>query len=170
MLRRNLVQEQLSRAYIRAVSARAGCVVNDISPDYGIDLELRYLTSLPDGRLHDLGRCVGIQAKATTRAELVDTFVQYDLEARAYQNLTARCGSPRILVLYTMPEDDAAWLEADERQLVLRTGAYWHHLRGSPGTENERTVRIRIPRTQRFDVDAVQGPLMALATRRKPSR
>lgn len=166
MLPRANIQEQLSLAYVQAISALAGCVV-DRPIDYGVDLWLGYLTRMNDGGRRDFGHKIGIQAKATTDAEVSGTLVRYALEAKAYRDLTASRGLPRILVLYVMPKGEEQWAQATEDELILRRCAYWEYLRGRAPSDNQSSVTIEIPRSRRFDVAAVQGPLRKLAMQRR---
>lgn len=165
MLPRQNVQELLSLAYIRAVSALAGCICHT-PPDFGVDLWVGYL-SMRDGERRDLGHHLGIQAKATTRAIVAEDHIAYDLDVKAYRDLRSSAGLPRILVLYVMPEAEQEWLDLSEDHLSLRRCAYWQYLGGSAATENGASIRIAIPRANRFDVDALRGPLRRLATTRR---
>jgi hypothetical protein len=161
------IQEELSLAYIHAVSARAGCIFH-APPDFGVDRWIGFLTSM-GGERRDLGHHVGVQAKATMRADVSRTHVTYDLDAKNYRDLALPEGLPRILVLFVMPPDEAEWLKLTDDELVLRRCAYWMHLRGRPPTTNREKVRVSIPRANRFDVDALSGPLKRLATDRRLS-
>jgi len=165
MLPTNRIQEDLGNAYLRAVCARPGCTVQTPT-DFGVDLCVGFLTSL-DGERRDLGHLLGIQAKTTTRAVLRETEVVYDLALKNYRDLVVRTGYPRVLVVLVLPDDERAWLEQSEDQLVLRHCAYWEFLRGRDASQNVRSVRVAIPRARRFDVAALHGPLRHLATTRR---
>jgi hypothetical protein len=67
---------------------------------------------------------------------------------------SVRC--PRILVLLVLPEDEAAWTEQSEDDLLLRRCAYWRSLKGSVPTANTTTIRVAIPGANIFSVDALQ--------------
>ena len=112
MLPRNMRQEALSRAYVRAIAAQAGVVCVDATQDFGIDLYLRAVT-FQDRRYSDIGPELDVQLKSATRAEMGDTEVIYDLEVRSDNLLREDLvpGWPRILVLLVLPEDEAQWLE-----------------------------------------------------------
>jgi hypothetical protein len=51
MLPRNQRQEVLSRAYVRAATARAGVLCFDSTQDFGIDLFLRAVTARKEASL-----------------------------------------------------------------------------------------------------------------------
>jgi hypothetical protein len=145
----------LSRAYVRAVAARAGVICADSAQDFGIDLFLRAVTAR-NGGFADTGPQL-VQLKSSTRAELRDPQVIHDLEVRAYDVLRpATAGvTPRVLVLLVLPEDESQWLTQTVDELILRRCAYWHSLRGAEPTTSHTTILIAIPRAQVFSADAV---------------
>ncbi len=162
MLPRGAIQEALSHAYVDAVCARAGSIYRRTWPDFGIDGRLSYV-SLFAGRPWEPGIEVALQVKATTRASLRETEVRFELDADAYRELASDEGMPRILVVYVMPDDEALWMEQTDESLSLRQCAWWTLLRGSPRSDNRRSIRVSLSTRNRFDVAAVQGPLRHLA-------
>lgn len=154
----------MSRAYVRAVAARAGIICCDAGPDLGVDLFLRAV-EVRDQQYWDSGPQLDVQLKSTTRAELHAGEVVYDLELRAYdllrQQMVCR---PCILVLLVLPEEEAQWLTQSPEELVLRRCAFWLSLRGASPTTNLTTVRITIPRRNVFSAEAL-GRLLDEARR-----
>jgi hypothetical protein len=147
------MQEALSRAYVRAVAARAGMICQSIEPDFGFDLFLRTVER-HDREYWDSGPQLDIQAKSTIRAEVRESEIAYDLEVRAY-NLLRRTNRPCILVLLVLPADEGLWLTQSEDELILRYCAYWMSLQGAAAKANEVSVRVTIPRTNVFSVESV---------------
>jgi Domain of unknown function (DUF4365) len=146
----------LSRAYVRAIAARAEVVCVEATQDFGIDFYLRAVT-FQAGRYSDTGPELDVQLKSTTRAEMSDTEVIHDLEVRAYNLLREHLvpGWPRILVLLVLPEDEVEWLTHTVDELILRRCAYWVSLRGSEPVTAHRTVRIALPRGNVFSAEAL---------------
>lgn len=62
-----------------------------------------------------------------------------------------------------MPEDPERWLSCSEEALVLRRAGYWTALRGLPSSSNTSSVRVRLPRSQVFDVDNVRALLARIS-------
>lgn len=160
MLPTNQRQEALSRAYVRAVAAQAGAICIDASPDFGIDMLLREVEQR-DQSYRDTGPQFDLQLKSTTRAEVRDTEVIYDLEVRAYDLLRTARERPRLLILLVLPEDEAQWLSQSAEQLILRRCAYWLSLAGAEPTTNQATVRVSIPRASVFSVEAIRALIEA---------
>lgn len=52
---------------------------------------------------------------------------------------------------------DGLTLTPDEDQLLMRHCAWWLSLGGLDASTNAATVRVQIPRAQRFDVAALTG-------------
>src|SRR5262249_38301979 len=131
-------------------------------PDYGIDLSLRSIEQL--GEQHrDAGVQLDLQLRSTTRAHVSDTHVSYDLDVRMYDYLRAIRPVPRILVLLVLPEDESQWLSQSVEELIIRRCAYWFSLRGAAATPTSFSVRLAIPLTQVFSVQAAQTLMSLLA-------
>lgn len=155
MLLQNHRQEALSRAYVQAVAAWAGMTFSLPSNDYGIDLTLNEIEARGD-RWGESGHKVDVQAKSTTKAQPQTAGIKYNMEVHAYEDLRVlQAGCPRILVLLVLPEDERAWCQQTEDNLILRHCAYWLSLRGLPRTTNRKTVQVTIPRSQVFSAEAL---------------
>jgi hypothetical protein len=161
MLPRNLRQEALSRAYVRAIAARAGVICGTTENDLGFDMLLRAVV-VHDQQFWDSGPQIDIQLKSTTRAEFREAEVLYDLDVRTYNLLRQEANRARLLVLLVLPDDEALWLSQSVDELILRRCAFWMSLRGWAATTNQTTVRIPIPHENVFSAGALQR-LMAEA-------
>ena len=157
----NHQKESLTRAYIQAVAARCGVTCSHPDHDYGIDLHLHEIAQRRDGdrtRFCEGGASIAIQAKSTTTASVTldDVEVAYDLEVKSYNDLRIDVIEPRLLVLLVLPLDEAQWVNVTEEQLILRRCVYWMSLKGMPPTENSDKIRIQIPRSNVFSVEALR--------------
>jgi hypothetical protein len=168
VLTRNHQQEALCRAYVRAVAARAGLSVSEPEVDYGVDLSLRAIT-LKGKRRRDVGPQLDLQLKSTTRADVGETSLRYDLDVKNYEDLREGHDlSPCLLVVLVLPNEEERWLGQSPEELVLRHCAYWLSLRGSPPTTATRSVRLTIPLTSIFSVAALQEIFQRLLERKGP--
>lgn len=158
------VQEELSYAYVHAVCYMAGCKCERTRDDQGIDAKVSYMTKIR-GLQDELGMDVHLQLKATYRASVSSKEVIYDLDADAYTKLRRNTYVKRFLVLFVMPPSVPTWITSAESFLVLRHCAYWYDLRGMPETDNSSSRRIKIPRSQLFDQNALLGEMQRLASR-----
>jgi len=160
--------EQLSRAYVQAVAACAGCRWSVPTPDYGIDLTLRRVAR-KGARWNEVGVPLDIQLRSTTAATPTATEIVYDLDVETYERLRrARRESPALLVLLVLPAEPTEWLSHTEQQLELRKCAYWFSLRGLPSTRNVRSVRVRIPRRNQFSPAELERIMEAISRRETP--
>jgi hypothetical protein len=155
VLPRNLRQEALSRAYVRAIAAHAGVICGATENDLGFDLLLRAVES--DGQHHwDSGPQLDLQLRSTTQAGMRDAEVIYDLDVRTYDLLRRdSIVRPRLLVLLVLPEDEAQWLTQSVDELIARRCAFWMSLRGAAPTTNQATIRLAIPLANIFSVAAL---------------
>ena len=168
MLTTQHIQEDLSRAYIQAVSARAGVNLSlgTLAHDYGVDgtfhqVTIRaYVDKAGDKRQRRLnsGFNLEFQCKASTDWFEEPDAIVYDLEAKTYNDLVQRAATqnatPLVLILMCLPPDESEWFLLTEDHLFLRKCCYWHQLTGSE-TENTNQKRIRIPKAQLLDPASV---------------
>ena len=78
------------------------------------------------------------------------------MELKTYDDLRdSQVGTPRILVLLVLPEKEDEWALFSEDQLILKRCAYWLSLKEWPATQNETSVRVSIPRANRFNVESL---------------
>jgi hypothetical protein len=138
------------------------------NPDYGIDVILHEIKQV-NRRRFESGFKLDVQAKSTTLALAEKATIRYDLEVRNYESLRFRtAGSPRILVVLVLPEEENDWLVQMENELILCRCAYWMSLRGFRARRNRRKVRLAIPRSQVFSVAALRSILERMKAGGKP--
>jgi hypothetical protein len=150
----DMQKEQFSRAYVQAVAACAGFAWSIPSvDDDSVDLTLHQTGG--GGTIRSPRLDIQLKCKANpTPAE--DSF-SFWLKLKNYDDLRdEHVLVPRILVVVLVPDLAADWLTHSEAQLVLRRCAYWVSLRGLPQTTNATGETISIPRSQLFDVRAIE--------------
>ena len=150
----NQRMEQFSRAYVKAVAAVAGFAwyqpsVDDDSIDLGL-ARRGGAGTVKSPRLE-------LQVKCHAAATPVEPDFGFRLKLKNYDDLRAETEVRRILVVVLVPDELADYLGEDEGQLALRRCGYWLSLRGAAPTANETGATVRIPRAQRFTVEALQG-------------
>ncbi len=107
-------KEALSRAYVHAVAAGAGYVVQVPQFDTdGVDLEIR-----AGGATRP---AVDIQLKATVSLSSArDGFRRFRLKVSNYRRLRAECQTPCLLVVLDLPSVEADWLTISAEAMTLR--------------------------------------------------
>lgn len=142
-------KEALSRAYVRAVAARAGYVTTDHDFDRdGTDLGIK-----AGGEMRP---ALDIQLKATENlGDPKGEFFHFPLKSGNYDKLRIDTQTPRILVVLDLPKDPSQWMTVTEESLVLRRRAFWLNLRGGDEKSNRSTVTVKIPRDNLFHVDSL---------------
>ena len=151
----SLIKERLSLAYIGAVCARAGLELFETKMD--VDSVDGFISSKSGN--HPI---LGFQAKSTSRAALGETTLKFDLPVKNYDDLRKERTGVVILIVVCLPANADDWLVQDEVQLSLRRAGYWLSLRGMPGSDNQSSVRVEIPRAQVFEVSAVTRIMAAI--------
>ena len=149
-------EEILSVAYVYAVAAQAGVNITHDFRDYGVDLTLSHVRTLPSGARRRTGYNLHLQLKSTINSQLEDQVVVYDLAVQTYNDLVDWEGqSPCYLILMRLPPTPELRLEISEDALSLRDCCYWHKFDLGAQSENSSSVRVRIPRENKFTPEAL---------------
>ena len=143
--------EQLQLSYLRAVAAAAGCIVGRPEIDDGVDVTLTH--SAP-GHLHDHSARLEVQLKATTALRGRSGEVQA-VTARMRRDRWEYYHTPnttihKIVVIMTMPRDQAHWTFARHKALSIHHCAYWVNLAKEPESTAANPL-VSAPTTQVFD-------------------
>ena len=124
MLTKQHIEEDLSRAYVQAVAAKAGVNlrINDRLHDYTIDGTFHQV-SYTNGRRHESGFSLDFQLKATKNLIFAEASVKYDVEAETYNYMVKRTNTPGtialILIILSLPENENNWLSLTNEELVF---------------------------------------------------
>ena len=153
MLTDEHIKEGLSRAYVQAVSAKAGVILSlkDRGHDYGIDGSFHEVSDF-QGRKIENGNVLDFQLKATTRIDVQEDFISFQLEAKTINLLASRVGrsggTRAILIILSLPPQSEEWVQLNENELILKNCCYWSSI--SSLTPNIYNAKHRIPRGQLF--------------------
>ena len=144
-------KEALSLVYVRAITAGAG--YSTTKPDFdrdSVDLLIRAGGDMRPG--------LDLQLKATTvlGAPKDGTF-GFRLNVKNYNDLRLETQTPRLLVVLDLPENEENWMTITPKKLILRRCAYWVSLRGLEETTNQSNIKVRIPESNLFTVNALRS-------------
>jgi len=152
------IKEQISLAYVKAIAARSGIVLREHELDYGLDgrfSDVEY--DIERKRFSENGFGIDFQIKATTNIVPKGNKLLYDLEVKNYRDLIrTNIGTPRILIVYSMPKQSNEWIAVSNEETVLKRCAWWCSLKGQEDTKNETKKRIELPVSQRFTYDELR--------------
>ena len=144
-------KEGLSLVYVKALAMRAGYSTSTPTPDRdSVDL-----------RIHAGGvsrPALDLQLKATAHlGESRDGFLPFRLGIKNYDDLRGPTQTPRVLVVFELPQDESQWMTVTAEQLVLRRCAYWLSLQqGHADVTGQETVTVHIPDRNLFDVQTLR--------------
>ncbi len=161
MMTREDRQEALSLAYVHAVAAVCGMTYSTPSKDYGIDVSLHEVARRV-GHYYETGLRIDAQVKSTTAVRETPTTIDYDLTVKGYDDLRPFAPVRRILLLSVLPADELQWVRQTPTRLSMQQRVYWISLRGRPSVKNRSSVRIAIPKRQRFTTDALREIMAAI--------
>ncbi len=162
MLPENNIKAGLSCSYLKAVANVAGYLVRFTEPDedFGIDATVSEVAERATGARYETGRNLIIQLKSTTLSHIreSDSEITYDLRNKNYNDLAlASTYTPKILVLFIMPNEKEEWLVHNIEMLMLKKCAYWMYLANKPQAQNENsTTAIHIDKGKVFSPDSLK--------------
>jgi len=168
MLSDNDIKEELSYAYVHAVAARAGFSCDRPFKDRdSVDV-----TISGKGRLATdsvlISPKLDLQLKATACPPPTGDRFAFRLPMKNYNELREEEPHlPRLLVVFTMPEDAREWLNHAGDALLLRRCAYWHNLRGAPDSGNVTTQNVSLSRYNVFSPEALRSLLTQVSRRQE---
>ena len=160
MLTTNLIKEDLSDAYLIAVSAINGFSAERNKRDNnGVDVLVKHNGRLDATSIRSEG-VIGVQLKATANwsSNANDHTISYASDVKNYNDLRdIDVVTPRILILLCLPPLEVNWLTVSEEALIIQKCAYWFNLRGLPDVPNTQTVTVRIPAVNLLTKDALRA-------------
>ena len=151
-------QEELQRAYFRAVVAQAGASFYVPNYDCGADFILTTTQVNARGKVAPTSQLVFCQLKTYKNSDLGSSHLKYELCAEAYNKLAELDNVLAILLLLHLPENEEDWLLVSQNALCIRKCCYWYIV-PKITTQNTRSITVTIPTDQVFDPSAVHNLL-----------
>jgi hypothetical protein len=151
-------QEQFSKAYIRAVSAIAGCTLAEPEvDDDSIDITL-------SSKLFPRKPKLDIQIKCHMHDTCIDeSGLKYSLKRKNYDDLrTTDVLVPRVLVVVVVPKKLENWLSQSDNEAMIRYCAYWVSLRGLP-EKDQGSITVSIPQLNRVTSEGLNQLMQKIA-------
>ncbi len=159
------MKEAISREFLRILAHGHGFKVDEPALDHGVDMIVYPVRKRiePSGkaRFLDSPYKLEFQLKSTTPTGIVDAGddIKYDLDVKNYNDLICRKDDllPLHLVVVVLDSCPPACLNLDERRLWLAGQAYWYlPPDDAEESENERQIRITIPKANRLQIGFVR--------------
>ncbi len=166
MLVDTAIGEQLSYAYVHAISSKAGFSFEKRGIDQdSIDASIHAKGKLTPESIKS--PCIEVQAKSTINCDLDrDNYFKFQLKIKNYNELKGNRFNPTILVVLFLPEDSADWLSHSEEMLITKKCAYWVSLADAPETQNDEKITIKIPKINVFSPDSLKTMMTNASIRR----
>lgn len=150
------IKEGLSVAFVTAIAHYSGLLLGGFSFDYGLDGNFSGVRKTGK-RYASNGFYLDFQLKASCNVEIFDDYIKYNLEAKTYNDLVdTNVGTPRILILYKLPNERSLWFNINEGGISLKECAWWCSFVGQEPTTNKERIMIKIPRSQVLTPDILR--------------
>lgn len=120
-------KEQLSQAYVAALSASCGYTISIPNLDRdSVDIQVSSRSSRRAS--------VQFQLKATSSPEWMGNDLKFQLKQKNYNDLVVERQVPLLLAVIVLPPQEIDWLNVSENELVLKRCVWWHSLIGEAVT------------------------------------
>lgn len=162
-------QEEISKAYLRAVAAQCGFSVGSWSQDHGgVDTTVGAAATVGSGHL--ARPKIDVQLKATRQASVEKAkHISWKLDIEHYDSLRLPALQPHLLVVLLLPEDVDTAVEHSVEHLLIRRCAYWVTMTGQePAKAGAKTKTVRLPKAQVFSPAALRAIMENVSQGRRP--
>jgi hypothetical protein len=153
-------KEQFNYAYVCALAAHAGLNrVDSTVDDDSIDVAFK-----SKGYVGHLVRSpqIEFQLKCTSQNLVENGVIRFPLPRKNYDDLRGTdFSSPRYLAILLVPTEVDGWVAHNEAHIALFNNCFWLSLRDAAPTDNEHTITVPVPLTQRL----TSGTLRAMMDR-----
>lgn len=159
-------KEQLSFAYLAAVSSVAGFGVQGMWPAPDRDsVDMVVADRGAQGTIKSPR--LEVQLKATAASVPDTAHISFPLKLKNYNDLRAKRENlmiPKILLVVFVPGDNVDyWLDQSEETLAMKRCGYWCSLRDMESVGNSNTVSILLPRSNLLTVDALRSIMQGIS-------
>ena len=170
MLDDNDIKEELSYAYVHAVAARAGYSCDRRPKDRDSVDAVVWARGRMDPNSIIMSPHLELQLKATSVSNIGAKYLAFKLPMKNYNDLRNHTLSPRLLLVFIMPDNAEEWLHVDEDKLIARRCTYWCNLSGEPSSNNKFRQTVHVPRTNLFTPQALQEFMKRCSLRKEIGR
>jgi hypothetical protein len=141
--------EALANSYVKAVAAYCGYQV--VKPEIDDDSVDGILIGSEGKKPR-----VDFQLKSTGAHQMKNGTISYPLNIKNYNDLIIETLTPRILIVFLMPEDEGQWIDLCHDSLSLKKCAYWTSLLGREDIINTSTKTIEIKEENIFSPESLR--------------
>ncbi|BBU69026.1 DUF4365 domain-containing protein [Fluviibacter phosphoraccumulans] len=143
-------KEQFQYAYVCALAAHAGLNRGSFDvDDDSIDITFQAKGNFGSGRLRS--PMIQVQLKCSSQQMIADDVIKFPLKIKNYNDLRGDdVVVPRYLAVLLVPDDLEEWIAHNEDHIALFKSCHWLSLRDYGPTDNQTTVTVDVPLSQRL--------------------
>lgn len=164
MLTANGIKQEVSYVYLHALVTRLGYSLERPCIDMdSVDATICAKGKVTGSKGIILSPKIDVQLKATEQ-ECSEDPITFSISKKNYDDLRQRTMVPKILILLFLPVK-REWFDFDLEKILLYGKGYWMSLKGMNTSENQSSVTIHLPQSQRLTVDIIHQWMIAAANR-----
>ncbi len=143
-------KEEFQYAYVCALAAHAGLNRGEFRvDDDSIDVTFQVKGHFGLGRIRS--PMIQIQLKCSSQDLIADDLIKFPLKIKNYNDLRGdEVVVPRYLAVLLVPDDLDQWIANHDDHIALFKSCHWLSLRHYGPTDNEASVTVDVPLTQRL--------------------
>jgi len=143
-------KEEFQYAYVCALAAHAGLNRGDFRvDDDSIDITFQAKGVSGPGIIRN--PMIQIQLKCSSQDLITDDIIKFPLKIKNYNDLRGEeVVVPRYLAVLLVPDDLEQWIANHDDHIALFKSCHWLSLRDYGSTDNETSVTVDVPLSQRL--------------------
>ena len=163
----NTKKEEFSYGYLKMIGAKSGLAIENHGrsiDNQGIDIQIVYAGEIEN--VHTAR--IDAQVKCTSQDIEKENCINFSLDIKTYKTLINNfVYVPIILIVVLVPKDLEDWIDIDNERTISKKCAYWISLKNFPSTNNQKNIKVKIPKTNRITPESLSNIIKQEAKKRR---
>ena len=163
----NSKKEEFSYGYLKMIGAKSGLAVENHGrsiDNQGIDIQIVYA-----GKIENVHTPrIDAQVKCTSQDIEKEDYINFPLDTTTYETLRNKLVYvPIILIIVLVPKSLDEWIDINHEKTISKKCAYWISLTGFPSTNNQKNIKVRIPKINLITPESLSHIIKQEAEKRR---
>lgn len=163
----NTKKEEFSYGYLKMIGAKSGLAIENHGrsiDNQGIDIQIVYAGEIEN--VHTPR--IDAQVKCTSQDIEKEDYLNFSLDTKTYEILRNKLVYvPIILIVVLVPKEIDEWININNQITICKKCAYWISLTGFPSTNNQKNIKVRIPKANLITPESLSHIIEQEAEKRR---
>jgi hypothetical protein len=163
----NTKKEEFSYGYLKMIGAKSGLAIENHGrsiDNQGIDIQIVYAGKIKN--VHTPR--IDAQVKCTSQDIEREDYINFSLDIKTYEILRNKLVYvPIILIVVLVPENLDEWIDINDKRTISKKCAYWISLTGYPSSNNQKNLKVKIPKTNLITPESLSNIIKREAEKRE---